>query len=181
MKNPALLYMFIFLFVAVVLFVRACEWNRAYLNEIEHSTQLYNEYYTYKADATDSINNLYKRIHTIDSTYTASIEAYKNKPTKTRIREILKIDSFAIVTDTGAILSMYGVDSINVLSIAYSSCEDKHKVKDSIISIQSNVIKTDSIIIEKAKKTAIKQEKAVKLYKVIAVSSVVLGLLVLVI
>jgi hypothetical protein len=103
------------------------------------------------------------------------LDGYKMKPTKERIKLITKIDSLAIQTDTGAILSMHGIDSINVLSLSYASCVIQSSIKDTIITHLSNVVQADSVIIATQQKSmkAHKKTAKIKMIKAAVISGLV--------
>lgn len=106
----------------------------------------------------DSVDVLNATIEAERLALTNRINNYSKLPSKQRIKLITKIDTLAIPTDTGAILSLYGVDSINVLAMSYESCVTQSEIKDSIITHLSNVIQADSVIIAT-------QQKSMKLHK----------------
>jgi hypothetical protein len=98
---------------------------------------------------------------------TNRLNGYKLKPIKERIKLITLIDTLAIPTDTGAILSIHGIDSINVLAMFYESCVIQSVVKDSIITHLNNIIAADSVIIASQQKfmKAHKKTAQIKLIK----------------
>ena len=104
---------------------------------MEHA-QVRNEYEA-------EINTYKKELIEQDSFYQNELAAYKNKPAKWRIKEVLKIDSNANITDSSATLTLNGIDSINNLSFAYQNCMVKSAIKDSIISVQDTIIRKDSV------------------------------------
>ena len=115
----------------------------------------------------DSVDMLNETIQAERMALTNRLDGYKMKPTKERIKLITRIDSFALPTDTGAILSLYGVDSVNVLAMSYESCIMQSAVKDSIITHLSNVVQADSLIISSQQKhfKAHKKTAQIKLIK----------------
>ena len=88
-----------------------------------------------------------------------ALARYKQLPPRERIKLITKIDPYMIPIDTGAILSMYGVDSINKLAIGYKHCKEELAVSDSIINLQGLVIKSDSVIISTQQKMIAEAKK----------------------
>lgn len=88
-----------------------------------------------------------------------ALARYKQLPPRERIKLITKIDPYMIPIDTGAILSMYGVDSINSLAIGYKHCKEELAVSDSIINLQGLVIKSDSVIISTQQKMIAEAKK----------------------
>jgi len=100
----------------------------------------------------DSVDVLNAILEAERMALTNRLNGYKLKPVKERIKLITKIDTFAIPTDTGAILSLHGIDSINVLAMSYESCVVQSVVKDSIITHLSNVVQADSLIIASQQK-----------------------------
>ena len=106
----------------------------------------------------DSVDVLNATIEAERLALTNRISKYTKLPSKQRIKLITKIDTLAILTDTGAILSLYGIDSINVLAMSYQSCVVQSSIKDTIITHLSNVIQADSVIIAT-------QQKSMKLHK----------------
>jgi hypothetical protein len=106
----------------------------------------------------DSVDVLNATIEAERLALTNRISNYTKLPSKQRIKLITKIDTLAIPTDTGAILSLYGVDSINVLTLSYQSCVTQSEIKDTIITHLSNVVQADSVIIAS-------QQKSMKLHK----------------
>ena len=114
----------------------------------------------------DSVDVLNETIQAERMALTNRINKYAKMSPKERIKLITRIDSFALPTDTGAILSLYGVDSVNVLAMAYESCIMQSVVKDSIISHLSNVVEADSVIIASQQKS-IKEHKKTAQIKLI--------------
>jgi hypothetical protein len=106
----------------------------------------------------DSVDVLNATIEAERLALTNRISNYTKFPSKQRIKLITKIDTLAIPTDTGAILSLHGIDSINVLALSYQSCVVQSTIKDTIITHLSNVIQADSVIIAS-------QQKSMKLHK----------------
>lgn len=122
----------------------------------------------------DSVDVLNATLEAERIALTKRLNDYTKLPTKERIKLITKVDSFAIPTDTGAILSIMGVDSVNKLTIHYQSCVVQSEIKDTIITHLTNVVQADSIIIETQKKQSKEKEKTAKI-KVIK-AAVVSGL-----
>lgn len=123
----------------------------------------------------DSVDVLNATLEAERIALTKRLNGYNMLPVKERIKEITKVDTFAIPTDTGAILSLHGVDSVNKLAIHYQSCIVQSATKDTIITHLTNVVQADSVIIGTQQKMMKEQKKAAKI-KVIK-AAVVSGLL----
>lgn len=123
----------------------------------------------------DSVDVLNATIEAERLALTNRISKYTKLPSKQRIKLITKIDTLAILTDTGAILSLYGIDSINVLAMSYQSCVVQSSIKDTIITHLSNVIQADSVIIASQQKSmkAHKKTAKIKLIKAVLWSGLV--------
>jgi hypothetical protein len=117
----------------------------------------------------DSVDVLNATIEAERLALTNRISKYTKLPSKQRIKLITKIDTLAIPTDTGAILSLYGVDSINVLALSYQSCVTQSEIKDTIISHLSNVVQADSVIIASQQKSMKAHKKTAKINAIKAV------------
>lgn len=147
------------LFICIALLVvDRCNHDKLHYKEV---TLLENQVATLEVDRLlilDSVDVLNATLEAERMALTNRINTYSKLPTKQRIKLITKIDTLAIPTDTGAILSLYGVDSINVLAISYESCVIQSTIKDTIITHLSNVIQADSVIIAS-------QQKSMKLHK----------------
>lgn len=117
----------------------------------------------------DSVDVLNATIEAERLALTNRISNYSKLPTKQRIKLITKIDTLAIPTDTGAILSLYGVDSINVLALSYQSCVTQSTIKDTIITHLSNVVQSDSVIIASQEKSMKAHKKTAKINAIKAV------------
>jgi hypothetical protein len=129
-------------------------------------SQLENKFAILEADrllTLDSVDVLNNTLEAERMALTNRLDGYKMKPTKERIKLITLIDTFAIPTDTGAILSLFGVDSINTLAISYQSCVIQSATKDTIITHYSNVISADSLIIASQQKFFKEHKKAAKI------------------
>lgn len=111
----------------------------------------------------DSVDVLNATLEAERIALTKRLNGYNMLPTKERIKLITKVDSFAIPTDTGAILSLHGVDSVNKLTIHYQSCVVQSAIKDTLITHLTNVLQADSVIIITQKKQAQAQKKAAKI------------------
>jgi len=171
-----------FLLVVCVLIlsvIKGCEANKELERVNESFNNLYEENAGLHADYNDTLIALHSDLMLLEMQLEDSILKYKNKPAKQRVKYILRIDTLAQVTDSSATLSMQGIDSINVLAMSYQNCMDKSAVKDTIITLQTNIIKTDSVTINSMNKLAKKEKKAamIKLIKA-AVLSGVIGLLI---
>jgi hypothetical protein len=131
----------------------------------------------------DSVDMLNESLQAERIALTNRLDGYKMKPTKERIKLITLIDTFAIQTDTGAILSMHGVDSINKLTIHYQSCMTQSSIKDTIITQYINIVQADSIIIASQqqsmkahKKTA--KSKMIKAAVISGLVGIIIGLVI---
>jgi hypothetical protein len=111
----------------------------------------------------DSVDVLNATIEAERMALTNRLNKYTKLPAKERIKLITLIDTFAIPTDTGAILSLFGVDSINKLAISYESCVIQSATKDTIITHYSNIIQADSLIIASQQKHFKEHKKAAKI------------------
>lgn len=130
-------------FVCVLLVIEKCNTDKkhnALITELDND--LANLDYA-RMTLLDSVDALNIAIANQQSTYENKLKGYASKPQKERIKLITLIDSFAIPTDTGAILSMFGVDSVNRLSFAYQNCEIKSALKDTLISTQKEMLAID--------------------------------------
>ena len=119
------------------------------------ATELENEIANLSADnmlILDSVYLLNEELELERLALPKRLNEYSQLPQIERIKLIVKIDSFAIPTDTGAILSLHGVDSANKLTIHYQSCVVQSEIKDSIITHLNNVVQSDSVIIETQEK-----------------------------
>jgi len=147
--------------------------NEQLKKELAIVNALENENATIAADrmlVLDSVDVLNATLEAERIALTNRLDGYKLKPTKERIKLITKIDTLAIPTDTGAILSMHGIDSINLLSLSYASCVIQSTIKDTIIAHLTNAnLKADTLLANKD--TIIKTQtkvakKAINLVKV---------------
>jgi cell division protein FtsB len=134
--------------------------------QIAEVNALENKNATLEADrmfVLDSVNMLNESLEAERMALTNRLDGYKMKPTKERIKLITLIDTFAIQTDTGAILSMHGVDSINKLTMHYQSCVVQSAIKDTIIThLTTANLQADSMLINKDKILK-KHKKAAKI------------------
>jgi hypothetical protein len=151
----------------VFLTIDRCNHDKAHFIE---TTTLENQVAILEVDrmlTLDSVDVLNATLEAERMALTNRLDGYKMKPSKERIKLITKIDTLAIPTDTGAILSLHGIDSINVLSLSYASCIIQSVVKDTIIKQYINVIQADSLIIATQQKSmkAHKKTAQIKLIK----------------
>lgn len=164
------------LFICIALLVvDRCNHDKAHYIQ---TTTLDNQIATLEVDRLlilDSVDVLNATIEAERMALTNRISKYTKLPTKQRIKLITKIDTLAIQTDTGAILSLYGVDSINVLAMSYESCVTQSEIKDSIITHLSNVVQADSLIIASQQKNfkAHKKTAQINLIKAVLWSGLV--------
>lgn len=158
------------LFICIALLVvDRCNNDKLHYKEI---TLLDNQVATLEVDRLlilDSVDVLNATIEAERMALTNRINNYTKLPTKQRIKLITKIDTLAIPTDTGAILSLYGVDSINVLAMSYQSCVTQSEIKDTIITHLSNVIQADSVIIASQQKSMKAHKKTAQINAIKAV------------
>jgi hypothetical protein len=147
----------------VFLTIDRCNHDKAHYIQ---TTTLDNQIATLEVDRLlilDSVDVLNATLEAERMALTNRLVGYKMKPTKERIQLITLIDTFAIQTDTGAILSMHGVDSINKLTIHYQSCMTQSSIKDTIITHLSNVVQADSVIIATQQKSMKAHKKTAKI------------------
>jgi hypothetical protein len=151
----------------VFLTIDRCNHDKAHFIE---TTTLENQVAILEVDrllTLDSVDVLNATLEAERMALTNRLNGYKLKPIKERIKLITLIDTLAIPTDTGAILSIHGIDSINVLAMFYESCVIQSVVKDSIITHLNNIIAADSVIIASQQKfmKAHKKTAQIKLIK----------------
>jgi hypothetical protein len=159
----------------VFLTIDRCNHDKAHYIQ---TTTLDNQIATLEVDRLlilDSVDVLNATLEAERMALTNRLDGYKMKPSKERIKLITLIDTVAIPTDTGAILSMHGVDSINKLTIHYQSCMTQSAVKDTIMTHLSNVVQADSVIIATQQKSmkAHKKTAKIKLIKAAVISGLV--------
>ena len=152
--------------------------NEQLIKELAIVNALENENATIAADrmlVLDSVDVLNATLEAERIALTNRLVGYKMKPTKERIQLITLIDTFAIQTDTGAILSMHGVDSINKLTIHYQSCVIQSAIKDTTITQYINIVQADSIIIASQQQSmkAHKKTAKIKMIKAAVISGLV--------
>ena len=141
-----------------LLVIDRCNHDKLHYEEV---TALDNKVAELEADRMfilDSVEVLNESLQVEREALPKRLKEYSKKSVKERVKLITLIDTFAIQTDTGAILSMHGVDSINKLTIHYQSCMVQSEIKDTIITHLSNVVQADSVIIAS-------QQKSMKLHK----------------
>ena len=141
-----------------LLVIDRCNHDKLHYEEV---TALDNKVAELEADRMlilDSVDALNESLQVEREALPKRLKEYSKKSVKERVKLITLIDTFAIQTDTGAILSMHGVDSVNKLTIHYQSCMVQSEIKDTIITHLSNVIQADSVIIAS-------QQKSMKLHK----------------
>lgn len=168
-----------FLLVVCVLIlsvIKGCEANKELERVNESFNNLYEENAGLHADYNDTLLALHSDLMLLEMQLEDSINKYKSKPAKERVKYILRIDTLAQVTDSSATLSLQGIDSINVLAMSYQNCMAKSAVKDTTIKVQANIIKADSVTINSMNNEAKKAAK-IKLIKA-AVLSAVFGLVI---
>ena len=170
-KNWVLILVSVALFASVV---DRCNESHKHAAQVTEYDNLVAELEADRLLILDSVDVLNATLEAERIALTKRLNGYNMLPVKERIKLITKVDSFAIPTDTGAILSLHGVDSVNKLTIHYQSCVVQSGIKDTLITHLTNVVQADGIIIETQKKQAKAQKKAAKI-KVIK-AAVVSGL-----
>ena len=171
-KELVVVFVAIFLLASVVDRCNSDKKHNALITELDND--LANLDYA-RMTLLDSVDALNIAIASQQSAYENKLKEYTSKPQKERIKLITLIDSFAIPTDTGAILSMFGVDSVNKLSFAYQNCEIKSALKDTLIATQKEMLAIDvqSIVkLNKANKINKKTAK-IKFIKAAVISGLV--------
>ena len=146
--------------------------NEQLNKQLSEVSQLENKFATLEADrllTLDSVDVLNNTLEAERMALTNRLNTYSKLPAKQRIKLITLIDTFAIPTDTGAILSLFGVDSINTLAMSYQSCVVQSEIKDTIITHLSNVIQADSVIIATQQKSMKSHKKTAKINTIKAV------------
>lgn len=111
----------------------------------------------------DSVDMLNEQLQIEREALPKRLNEYSKLPAKERIKLITKIDTLAITTDTMAILSIHGIDSVNKLTIHYQSCMVQSAIKDTIITHLTNVVQADSSIIATQQKHMKQYKKAAKI------------------
>ena len=156
MKDYKLIFATICMVVMILALVRGCENENALQISNAKIDEILTEHATERNRLEQEISSYKEHIMAADSLHRATLLAYQNKSAKERIKDITKIDSSAVTTDSNATLSLAGIDSINKLSFAYQNCVVKSAIKDSIIATQDTIIRKDSIalasIVEQYKK-----------------------------
>ena len=146
-----------------LLVIDRCNHDKLHYEEV---TALDNKVAELEADRMlilDSVDALNESLQVEREALPKRLKEYSKKTVKERVKLITLIDTFAIQTDTGAILSMHGVDSINKLTIHYQSCMVQSSIKDTMITHLSNVIQADSVIIASQQKSMKAHKKAAKI------------------
>lgn len=139
-KELVVVFVAIFLLASVVDRCNSNKQHNALITELDNDLASLDYARMILLDSVDALNIA---IANQQSTYENKLKGYASKPQKKRIKLITLIDSFAIPTDTGAILSMFGVDSVNQLSFAYQNCEIKSSLKDTLIATQKEMLAID--------------------------------------
>ena len=159
-KNWVLILVSVALFASVV---DRCNESHKHAAQVTEYDNTIAELEADKLLILDSVDVLKEQLQIERDALPKRLKEYSKLPVKERIKLITKVDSFAIPTDTGAILSLHGVDSVNKLAIHYQSCMVQSATKDTIITHLTNVVQADSVIIETQKKQAKAQKKAAKI------------------
>lgn len=159
-KNWVLILVSVALFASVV---DRCNESHKHAAQVTEYDNLVAELEADRLLILDSVDVLNATLEAERIELTKRLNGYNMLPVKERIKLITKVDSFAIPTDTGAILSLHGVDSVNKLTIHYQSCVVQSEIKDTLITHLTNVVQSDSVIIETQKKQAKAQKKAAKI------------------
>jgi hypothetical protein len=144
-------------------------------NQLAEVSQLENKFATLEADRLLTLDSVDVLNNTLEAERIALINrlnTYSKLPAKQRIKLITLIDTFAIPTDTGAILSLFGVDSINTLAMSYESCVIQSETKDTIIThLTTANLQADTLlankdtIIKTQSKMAKKANRLVKVWQ----------------
>lgn len=111
----------------------------------------------------DSVDVLNEQLQIERDALPKRLNEYSKLPTKERIKLITKIDTMAVLSDTMAILSLHGIDSVNKLTLHYQSCVFQSAIKDTIITHLTNVVQADSSIIVSQQKHMKAHKKAAKI------------------
>lgn len=169
--------------IIVMLVIGRCNNDHKHAAQVTEYDNLVSDLEADRLLILDSVDVLNEQLQIEREALPKRLNEYSQLPTKERIKLITKVDSFAIPTDTGAILSLHGVDSVNKLTIHYQSCMVQSATKDTIITHLTNVVQADSIIIGTQQKMMKKQKKAakIKLIKAAVVSGlvgIILGLVI---
>lgn len=146
-----------------LLVIGHCNENQKHTQQVTEYDNLVAELEADRLLALDSVDLLNEALKTEKDALPLRLKEYSSLPVMERIKVVTRIDSFAIPTDTGAILSMRGVDSVNKLTIHYQSCVVQSAIKDTLITHLTNVVQADSVIIQTQKKQAKAQKKAAKI------------------
>ena len=163
------LVVMLFALCIALLVIDRCNHDKLHYEEV---TALDNKVAELEADRMlilDSVDALNESLQVEREALPKRLKEYSKKSVKERVRLITLIDTFAIQTDTGAILSMHGVDSINKLTIHYQSCVVQSEIKDTIITHLNNVIQADSVIIASQQKSMKLNKKTAKINAIKAV------------
>jgi len=163
----------------VLLVIGHCNSNREHSKQVTDYDNVMGELEADRLLILDSVDVLNEQLQIEREALPKRLNEYSKLPTKERIEQIKKIDPQAITTDTNAILSLHGVDTINKTFIRYQSCIVQSAIKDTIITHLTNVVQADSAIIE-AQKTQANAQKKVSKIKIIkaAVVSGLVGIIV---
>ena len=159
-KNWVLILVSVALFASVV---DRCNESHKHAAQVTKYDNLVAELEADRLLILDSVDVLHATLEAERIALTKRLNEYTKLLTKERIKLITKVDSFAIPTDTGAILSLHGVDSVNKLTIHYQSCVVQSATKDTIITHLNNVVQADSVIIGTQQKMMKAQKKAAKI------------------
>lgn len=136
----------------VLLVVGHCNENKKHAVQITEYDNLVAELEADRLLILDSVDILNEQLKLEREALPKRLNDYSKLPTKERIKLITKIDTMAITTDTMAILSIHGIDSINKLTIHYQSCMVQSAIKDTTIKHLTNVVEKDSVYIDKQNK-----------------------------
>lgn len=159
-KNWVLVLVSVALFASVV---DRCNDNRQHAAQVTEYDNVIADLEADRLLILDSVDVLNEQLQIERDALPKRLNDYSKLPKKERIKWTTKIDTMAITTDTMAILSIHGIDSVNKLTIHYQSCMVQSGTKDNIISHLTNVVQADSVIIESQKKQAKAQKKAAKI------------------
>ena len=178
--TPTERYLSTLLFIAALIIIattmRGCQVNKD-LRSLESSYN--NDVANLEADRLfllDSVDALKDKLQLVEAKRATEIQSYTKLSRPEKNKRILGLDSTAVITDSSATISNNGIDSINKLVISYQVELEATKLKDTIISAQSEVIAKDSVIINKLHNDAKAQKKAAKIQNIkAALIGVLLG------
>lgn len=169
---------FVVVICTVVFFMLVAEHCNMNKERVYFSNEL-NSLMAERVDLLDSIAVLKMERLTLKAQKNKEVIKYVQLPAKERIKLIHVIDSNAHLTDSSATLTMAGIDSINKLQIHYKYTLLDLAKCDSISSLKSTVITSDSVIIHSQQTLMREQKKAAKIVLIrAAVMSALVGVII---